>query len=150
MLVNITPTLISSTYAFSVLRPGDSIGVKGGASSGLLEYYHLGIYLGNEEVIDYTNDSKVRRIKLSVFTENNTRQLCRIHYLKAPPANNADAIIENAALHFKNQDFGTYDLITNNCEHFVTFCTFGKRFSFQVAKTVQSSGGSSGGSCVSM
>ena len=138
MFINITQTLISSTYVFSVLKPGDSIGVKGNASRGLLEYYHLGIYLGNEQVIDYTNDSKVRRIKLCVFTENNTRQLCRIHYLKAPPANKADVIIENAALRFRNQDFGTYDVITNNCEHFVTFCTFGKRFSFQVAKTVRS------------
>ena len=146
MLVNITETLISSTYVFSDLKPGDSIGVKGNASSGMLEYYHLGIYIENEEVIDYMSDSKVRRIKLCVFTENNTRQLCRIHYLKAPPAHNADVIIKNAALKFQNQDFGTYDLITNNCEHFVTFCTFGKRFSFQVATTVQSTTGS----CVTM
>ena len=146
MLVNITETLISSTYVFSVLKPGDSIGVKGGASSGVLEYYHLGIYIGKEQVIDYTNESTVRRISLIVFTENNTRQLSRIHYLKAPPAFKPDVISQNAAIQFNNQNFGTYDLITNNCEHFVTFCTFGKRFSYQVATTVQSTTGS----CVTM
>ena len=138
MLVNITETLISSTYVFSVLKRGDSIGVKGGASSGVLEYYHLGIYIGNEEVFDYVNDSTVRRISLIVFTENNTRQLSRTHYLKAPPANKPNVIIRNADIMFRTKGFGTYDLITNNCEHFVTFCTFGKRFSFQVAKTVKS------------
>ena len=138
MLVNITETLISSTYVFSVFKRGDSIGVKGGASSGVLEYYHLGIYIGNEEVFDYVNDSTVRRISLIVFTENNTRQLSRTHYLKAPPANKPNVIIRNADIMFRTKGFGTYDLITNNCEHFVTFCTFGKRFSFQVAKTVKS------------
>ena len=118
MLVNITETLISSTNVFSVLKPGDSIAVK---ANSLLEYYHIGIYIGNEVVIDYIDDSKVRKIKLCVFTENNTRQLSRIQYLKAPPAFKPDVIIRNAALKFQNQDFGTFNLFTNNCEHFVSF-----------------------------
>ena len=62
MLVNMTQTLLSSTFVFSDLKPGNTIAVKGNASSGLLGYYHVGIYLGNEEVINYTNYSKVQRI----------------------------------------------------------------------------------------
>ena len=113
-----------------------------------MEYYHLGIYLGDDEVIDYVDDSAVRRIHLDVFTEDNTRPLYRILYTDAPPAYEPKKITERAMEKYVNQDFGNYDVVLNNCEHFVTDCTFGKRFSYQVAKKVRSS--TSGSSCVSM
>ena len=133
-----TQILISSTFGFSVLKPGDSIGVKVNASSGLLANCHLGIYLGNEEVIDYTIESTVRKISLEVFTENNTQELYRINYKKAPAAYKPEVIMETAMYKYSNQDFGHYNAITNNCAHFVTYCTFGKRFSLQIDKTVKS------------
>ena len=104
-----------------------------------MEYYHLGIYLGGErqEVIDYINDSTVRRIRLTVFTEDNTRPLYRIRYIDASPAYEPEEIISRAVKTFTNDDFGTYDSITNNCEHFATDCTFGKKYSYQVAQKVR-------------
>ena len=133
-------------YRFSVLNPGDTIGVKGYASmlggssgwssarssGGILPYYHVGIYIGHKQVIDYMNDSKVRRIHLMDFTEGDRRHLCRIRYVKAPPADGPRAIVERAVhLWNGNEEFGKYDLITNNCEHFVTYCTFGKGLSMR-------------------
>ena len=141
-------------FNFSVLTNGDTIGVKGnssiGSTGGLLEYYHLGIYLGGrtQEVIDYTNDSEVRRIRLTVFTENDTRPLYRIRYTNAPPASRSSEIVERAVTQFRYKEFGQYDEITNNCEHFATYCTFGKTFSCQVAKVVRSKTWNWG--CVSM
>ena len=134
-----------SRFYFSVLKPGDTIGVKGsssgsssgGSSGGLMDYYHLGIYLGgpNQEVIDYVDNSEVRRIRLTVFTENDTRPLYRIRYTNAPPVYRPTVIVERAVTKFRNQDFGQYNLTKNNCEHFTTYCMFGKRFSVQVKKT---------------
>ncbi|KAI0219471.1 hypothetical protein LSAT2_028999 [Lamellibrachia satsuma] len=89
----------------SVLKRGDTIGVKGsGSSSGSrtgssglsMEYYHLGIYLGHDEVIDYVNDSAVRRIHLNEFTQDDTRPLYRIRYTDAPPAYEPKKITERA------------------------------------------------------
>ena len=110
-----------------------------------MEHYHLGIYLGNDEVIDYVKE--VQRIHLNEFTEDNTRPLYRIRYTDAPPPYEPETITERAMEKYVNQDFGNYDVVLNNCEHFVTDCTFGKGFSFQVAKKVRSS--SSGSSCFS-
>ena len=85
-------------------------------------------------MIDYVNDSIVRRIHMEAFTEEGTRPLYRIHYVDAkPPKKPPQNIIETAANAVKNQNFGEYSVVTNNCEHFATFCTFGKCFSYQVA-----------------
>ena len=131
-------------FRFSVLKRGDTIAVptrssgsttpSGSSSSGIPGFFHVGIYLGNEEVIDYMNDSRVRRMDIRVFTEEGKRTLYRIHYVDAnPPQKPRQEIIETAANSFRNQDFGEYNVVTNNCEHFVTFWTFGRRFSYQVA-----------------
>ena len=91
-----------------------------------------------QEVIDYINQSVVRRIHLMVFTEDNTRPLYRIRYTDAPERFKPSVVVERAVAHFRHQDFGQYDVITNNCEHFATDCTFGKKFSFQVAQKTRS------------
>ena len=111
--------------------------MKGDASSGLLANCRLGIYLGNDEVIDYTNESIVRNISLEMFTENNMQELYRVNYKKAPAAYKPEVIIETAMYKYNNQDFEQYNEITNNCEHFVTYNTFGKSFSFQTDKAVK-------------
>jgi len=120
-------------FHFSVLKPGDTISVTGQASSGLAIFHHLGIYLGNDEVIDYTNDSEIRRIHINTFTENRTRPLFRAVYVAPPAAYSPDVIVERAANVWRNpSEFGEYSVTSNNCEHFVTYCTFGEKFSLQV------------------
>ena len=145
-----------SRFYFSILKQGDAIGVKGnlsdlssgrssggsssvssgGSSGGLFEYYHLGIYLGgpNKEVIDYVDSSEVRKIRLTIFTENDTRPLCRIQYTNAPPIDKPTVIAERAVAKFTNQDYGQYDRFAKNCEHFATYCMFGEGFSVQAMK----------------
>jgi len=130
-------------FRFSVLKRGDTIAVPTGpsgsskpsrSSSGIPGFYHVGIYLGNEELIDYMNDSKVRRINIKVFTEEGKYPLYRIHYVDVnPPKKPPQEIMETADTAFRCQNFGEYNLVTNNCEHFVTFCSFGRRFSYQIA-----------------
>ena len=100
-------------------------------ADGLVTYRHLGIYIGNDEVIDYTSESKVRRISMNHFMENRARPVFRAVYKEAPPAYSPDVIVQRAK-NFSPSEFGEYNLRSNNCEHFVTYCTFGKKFSLQV------------------
>ena len=146
---------------FSLLKPGDIIAVK---CSWLWDAFHLGIYLGKDhvgrhQVIDYTNDSKVNRIDLDDFLtisgssssysssstsrspnrkRKNLGSLYRVRYRGISPKYNPEAITIRALQMFKTNDFGEYRTVFNNCEHFVTYCTFGKRFSYQIAKKVTS------------
>ena len=71
-------------------------------------------------------------MQLIDFTEGDTRLLYRIQYIKAPTADRPQEIVQRAVrLWNTNEGFGEYDLTTNNCEHFVTYCTFGKRLSMK-------------------
>ena len=122
--------------------------------------FHVGIYLGKNcegihEVIDYTDDSEVHRIHLDDFltsdgssSSSSSRSkrhkggslgdLYRVRYSGITAKYNPKEVVERALTEFKRNDFGEFDAIFNNCEHFVTFCTFGKRFSYQIAKKVNS------------
>ena len=45
--------------------------------------------------------------------------------------------MENANYFYKNpEEWGKYDLVCNNCEHFATFCATGEKHSVQVVATV--------------
>ena len=130
---------------FSQLNLGDIIGVGCSGSGRLLGIFHLGIYVGNGEVIDYTNDSRVHKAHLDDFLRTsssssspNTRSgshmgdLLRIHYSGMSGKYNPDVIRERAQREFKSQTFGEFNTFDNNCEHFATNCVFGVKFSYQV------------------
>ena len=108
-------------------------------ASGIIGYYHLGIYIGkdadgNGQVIDFTNNSEVRRVHLNVFAGSGS--IYRVCYISAPPTYAPEVIVARAATSWKDpKEFDpSYNVVLNNCEHFVTYCTFGRRFSLQVAK----------------
>ena len=47
-----------------------------------------------------------------------------------------DNIVEKAYYYYKNPDeWGEYDILSNNCEHFATYCATGHKMSGQVVTT---------------
>ena len=48
-----------------------------------------------------------------------------------------DEIVEKARYYLKNpEEWGEYNLVFNNCEHFATYCATGKKKSGQIQKAV--------------
>lgn len=119
----------------SCLERGDHLAVKD--KTLFKTYYHHGICLGKErdfKVADFGSDRKfiVRQIDLLLFKGN--RRLFKYMY---PPdtcrepaavACVAEEVVQNPNI------WGSYNLLTNNCEHFATRCKVGTAYSIQVAK----------------
>lgn len=112
------------------LRQGDHIYVK---RKGRL-YSHHGIYAGQGMVIHYKGVEKekkdpiVRKTEMDDFL--NGGKLKRRDYKKRLPHSETLRI---AREHLSNNG---YSLAFNNCEHFATSCTTGKKRSIQVRKVV--------------
>ena len=97
----------------------------------LLSYRHYGIGIGNSEVIHFNDDSlvseKIIKSSLDEFSQGAEIKKCfRVSY-KYP----AEEIVERANAEL-DTDFGSYDFLKNNCEHFTSWCASGKRTSSQV------------------
>jgi len=113
-------------------QPGDQIRVKVG------DLYHHAIYIGNDEVIQfghpfdmYTKPEDVKIIKSPIsdllshgFIET---RVYNKKELKQKRSNKE--IIDIATSHLGE---GGYNLLYNNCEHFVNNCIFGSKDSKQV------------------
>ena len=115
---------------------GDIVKVE--ISNGL---YHFGIYLGNDEIIEYGSakdflntkkeDVKVQVSKMSDFL-NGKMALVRVYSLTEKlKKNKAKKVIELAKARIGEQK---YDPIENNCEHFVNECVFNRHISNQANK----------------
>jgi len=97
----------------------------------LLSYRHYGIGIGNSEVIHFSDDSliteKIVKSSLDEFSKGAEIKECfRVSY-KYP----AEEIVDRANAEL-DTDFGGYDFLKNNCEHFTSWCASGKRTSSQV------------------
>ena len=102
----------------SHLKPGDHI------KTNRLFYTHHGIYISDNEVIEYSS-SCIRVTTLVKFRNGGNLEVVR--YKKALPNRRTIQIARN----FLNT--ANYNLILRNCEHFATFCKTGKWYSDQVA-----------------
>ncbi|KAK2184922.1 hypothetical protein NP493_249g11068 [Ridgeia piscesae] len=112
----------------SELQPGDTVTVDGDS----VLCRHVGVYLGNNEVIEFTNHLK--RTTLTEF-RGGAKPLSRVRYTAPSQKDEPGMIVERATNALMNQDVvGSYDVISNNSEHFVTYCTFGKRLSYEGIK----------------
>ena len=94
-------------------------------------YNHHGIYLGGGMVIDFL-DCGVRIVKLDEFSEGKTcrkvsskRKFSRTH-----------VCLRAFSFFIGENDFGDYNSVINNCEHFVNLCVTGNRISKQVETTI--------------
>ena len=118
--------------------PGSS-GSGTTVGSGLRTFYHHGIYIGGAFVIEYNNDSKIRRVSLIEF--KNGQRLFRVRYKKNPKPLKPKDVVKKAKDAYKSPThFGKYCEVDNNCEHFATHCKFGERYSQQAAEVATTVG----------
>lgn len=118
------------------LRRGDTIvatKMKG-------TYLHYGIYVGNGEVVHYSylkeehfsdKDTHVRIVKTSYEDFANGAQTYREPLREEMNANSGRKTAKIAKSMVDN-DFGGYNLVTNNCEHFANYCKYNEKLSFQI------------------
>ena len=120
------------TWEFKEPYPGAHIRVQVG------QIYHHGIYVGNDEVVqfglpfDLTNiakDVKVLKSHISEFLNGGFLEV-RNFTKKEKKLKNKDEDIISIALSRIGE--GNYDLLKNNCEHFANECVFNKKISSQV------------------
>lgn len=90
-------------------------------------YEHHGIDCGDETVIHYrkTATATITRNTLETFAQGQRVQVKRV-----PVAYLPDIVVQRAESRLGEQ---RYDLLTNNCEHFATWCKTGQVQSEQVA-----------------
>ncbi|KAI0235569.1 hypothetical protein LSAT2_013902 [Lamellibrachia satsuma] len=99
-------------------------------------FYHHGIYIGGTFVIDYNNNSIIRRVSLIEFKAGES--LYRVTYgLKPDPLKPKEVVKKPEEALQTPEDFGDYADDDNNCEHFATYCKYGVRVSQQVVDVVQ-------------
>jgi len=99
-------------------------------------FRHYGIDMGNETVIHFGGNrhlfscqSRIKRIFLGDFLLGSSGK--KVDQLAWHKKYSPDMIVERAKSLLET-DFGGYDLLKNNCEHFVFWCATGKRISYQV------------------
>ena len=101
-------------------------------------YYHHGIYVGNDEVVQfglpmdvYRDPKTVKVIKspISEFLGGGFLEVRRYDRKELKQKNSDEEIVRIALSKIGE---GDYNILTNNCEHFCNFCIFGKKISTQV------------------
>jgi hypothetical protein len=111
---------------------GDHIYVR---RRGLL-YSHHGIYASEGTVIHFKGEDKEKRDPTVILSEIesflNGGKLRRRNYQERLPHSESLRI---ARAHLKKKG---YSLTFNNCEHFATYCSIGKKKSKQVRRTIGS------------
>ncbi len=87
--------------------------------------FHLGVYIGDNEVVHYLDDNHVHRVSWEQFLEGRSpnRQL----YPDLPPVP-AERVVE-VALSEVGKEY-PYSLLKFNCEHFAIFCKSGGTTNF--------------------
>ncbi len=112
--------------------PGDHIRVS------INGYYHHGIYIGNDEVIQfghpfdmYQDHSLIKVISSDVqdFLRGGFLEVRQYSKKELKKKFNNEKIIEIA---MSKLGEGGYNLLYNNCEHFANFCVFGIKESKQI------------------
>ena len=93
--------------------------------------FHLGVYIGNNEVVHYRDDSIVHRTSWEEFLRGREPQ----HWVYPDIVPVSTATVIETALS-KVGPGKKYNVITNNCEHFAIYCkTGGASRSSQFAQT---------------
>ena len=100
--------------------------------------YHYGIYLGDDQVIEYgsqkdilkTNkeDVRVQISSMIDFLDGKSVLVSKLSFFEKLKRNSVNKTIELAKSRLNE---AKYDLLENNCEHFVYECVFNKHYSSQ-------------------
>lgn len=107
-------------------------------------YYHHGIYVGNDEVVQFGlpndvygswDEIKVLRSPLAEFCGDAQFVEVYVFDRKERKRKRSDEEIVAAALSKVGQ--GGYHVLYNNCEHFANMCVFGEATSTQIDEIYQ-------------
>lgn len=100
--------------------------------------YHFGIYLGDDEVIEYgsakdflktdKSDVKVQISSMDSFLDGKNVLVAKLGLIEKMKRNSVNKTIEIAKSRLGETK---YDALENNCEHFVNECVFNKHYSAQ-------------------
>lgn len=125
-----------STIDIKRYKPGQIIKVYSKLSHiSPVPIWHYGVVVGENDIVHFNlvaEDIEIRIIRtdLQQFVNGGTRlQVCQISELNKQLS---EKEIISRALSCVGTDFGGYNLLTNNCEHFANWCASGDRFSNQV------------------
>jgi len=96
-----------------------------------VEYYHYGIYAGDEEVIHLRSNGYIVKTSIEEFIEDSINS-GRIDIMSFPidminyisPEESYERALDKIGYH-------GYDLLNNNCEHFALWCRTGNALSTQ-------------------
>ena len=119
-------------WKFKEPYPGAHIRVQIGT------IYHHGIYIGNDEVVQFgepfnintiPKDIKVIRSHMKDFLKDGFLEVREFTRSEKKQKNKDEEIVRLA---LSRVGEGGYDLLKNNCEHFVNECIFNKKISSQV------------------
>ena len=111
---------------------GDHIRVKSN------QLYHHGIYLGDEEVVQFggpfdmftkPESIVVEKVHIEDFLKGGFLEVKVFDRKEKKEKKSPDEIVKTA---LSMLGTGGYDLLRNNCEHFVNYCIFGVKKSSQV------------------
>ncbi len=107
----------------------------------LERYRHYGVYAGRGQVIHFHGDSpaqaRIRCTSLATFRTGAFLDLVAggllgLHVDPHIPYPDGLAAVVRRARSCVGTDFGGYDLLANNCEHFAAWCATGRRSSRQL------------------
>ena len=124
---------------FRQLKKGDHISVNGLSSGGCSLsssssfYDHHGIYSDGYVYHffgDTQRDASVKKSRIEDFL-NGRSGLYRINYYEQS-CYDSQRVVERADKIFRYGTWPEYDLVSNNCEHFATYCKTGIAYSNQV------------------
>ena len=100
--------------------------------------YHYGIYLGDDQVIEYGSQKDILKtnkeeVKVQVssmmdFLDGKNVLVGKLSLVEKIKRNGVNKTIELAKARIGE---AKYDLLENNCEHFVYECVFNKHYSSQ-------------------
>lgn len=105
-----------------------------------MQYFHHGIYVGgNVGVIHYGGENKRNAVIKDddILEFWGSKRLMKITYPKREARDPEDVIKTAKWLKDNPAEWGSFDLINNNCEHFATYCKIGKAVSTQVGEKIK-------------
>lgn len=100
----------------------------------LIEYYHVGVYVGNGDIIHLSGDNEgAGKVSWSTFLKGQTGELRRYHPII--PFKNYKQLI-GEAVWAKDNNYGknNYMLLNRNCEHLANMLVYGIYYSQQMAE----------------
>lgn len=114
---------------------GDIIKVKSVWSNiSPIPIWHYGVVVGDDKVVHFnlTDEFDIRIIKTNLHKfigAGTSIKLCMMSELNREFSKEATASRAESCV---GSDFGGYNLITNNCEHFANWCANGSTYSNQI------------------